>query len=62
MNAAAAVAVPAAGGAERVEEADQLIGRSRPGRLGGGVELAGPHLVDPVEVGDDRSSLAGKCL
>ena len=49
---AAPVAVAPAGGAEGVEQADQLVGRLGPGGGGGVVQLAAPDAVDPVEVGE----------
>ena len=59
---AAAVAVAAAGGAQRVEEADQLVGRVGAGGLGGVVQLPAPDAVDLVEVGDDEVVLGRELL
>ena len=59
---AAAVAVATAGVAERVERAHEPGGGIGPGRVGGGVELSGPRLVDPVEVGQHEVVLGGEVL
>ena len=41
---------------------DELVGGRRPGRLGGRVQLAGPDLVDRVEVGHDEVVLGREVL
>jgi hypothetical protein len=59
---APAVAVPAARRTEGVEEPDELVGRVRPRRLRGGVQLSAPDPVDPVEVRDDEVVLGREVL